>query len=65
MKKALLLAAGLAFLAAPALAQQSPTGQSSGGPARMGNPGEGASTGTPMMGKKKMMKKKMKKKKMM
>ena len=61
MKKALLLAAGLAFLAAPAFAQQSPTGQSSGGPARMGNPGESASTAAPTMAKKKVMKKKKKK----
>jgi hypothetical protein len=40
MKRTLLLAAALGALALPAFAQQSPTGQSAGGPARVGNPGE-------------------------
>jgi hypothetical protein len=40
MKKVLLIAAALGALSLPALAQQSPTGQSSGGPARVGNPGQ-------------------------
>ena len=40
MKKALLIAAALGALSLPALAQQSPTGQSSGGPARAGVPGQ-------------------------
>jgi hypothetical protein len=40
MKKALLIAAALGALSLPALAQQSPTGQSSGGPARVGTPGQ-------------------------
>lgn len=40
MKKTLLIAAALAALSLPALAQQSPTGNSAGGPARVGNPGE-------------------------
>jgi hypothetical protein len=40
MKRALLFAAALGFFSAPVLAQQSPTGQSSGGPARVGIPGQ-------------------------
>ena len=40
MKNALLFAAVLGFFGAPVLAQQSPTGQSSGGPARVGTPGQ-------------------------
>jgi hypothetical protein len=40
MKKVLLIAAALGALSLPALAQQSPTGQSSGGPARVGTPGQ-------------------------
>ena len=40
MKKALLFAGALALFGAPAFAQQSPTGQSSGGPARVGIPGQ-------------------------
>src|SRR6185369_4898212 len=40
MKKALLLATVLGLFGAPVLAQQSPTGQSSGGPARAGTPGQ-------------------------
>ena len=45
MKKALLFAAALGFFAAPVLAQQSPTGQSSGGPARAGSPGQVSTSG--------------------
>jgi hypothetical protein len=60
MKKALLIAAGLALLSIPALAQQSPTGQSAGGPARVGNPGE-VGGGVPGTMPNKPMKKKMKK----
>jgi hypothetical protein len=45
MKKALLFAAALGFFAAPVLAQQSPTGQSSGGPARAGSPGQVSPSG--------------------
>ncbi len=40
MKKAMLFAAALGMLSLPALAQQSATGQSSGGPARVGTPGQ-------------------------
>ena len=40
MKKALLFATVLGLCGAPVLAQQSPTGQSSGGPARAGTPGQ-------------------------
>jgi hypothetical protein len=40
MKKAFLIAVALGALSLPALAQQSPTGQSSGGPARVGVPGQ-------------------------
>jgi hypothetical protein len=40
MKKALLFAAAVGLFGAPVLAQQSPTGQSSGGPARVGTPGQ-------------------------
>jgi hypothetical protein len=40
MKRTLLLAAALGALAMPAFAQQSPSGTSAGGPARVGNPGE-------------------------
>ena len=40
MKKALLFATVLGLCGAPVLAQQSPTGQSSGGPARVGTPGQ-------------------------
>lgn len=39
MKKTIALAAALSLLTIPALAQQSPTGQSTGGPAREANPG--------------------------
>ncbi|HEX8664965.1 MAG TPA: hypothetical protein VF744_13130 [Beijerinckiaceae bacterium] len=43
MKKALLIASAVAlFAAAPAFAQQSPTGQSSGGPANVSRGGTGA-----------------------
>ncbi len=46
MKKTIALAAALSLLAIPALAQQSPTGQSTGGPARDANPGvSGAAPG--------------------
>ena len=80
MKKMTLLAAAMfAAIALPALAQQSPTGQSSGGPARVGNPGEvgGGVPGTrpgvgapdqmrPMgMGSRRMMKRRMMKRRMM
>ena len=40
MKRTFLLATVLALCGAPVLAQQSPTGQSSGGPARVGTPGQ-------------------------
>ncbi|MDB5591664.1 hypothetical protein [Enterovirga sp.] len=40
MRKAILLAAVLGTLAFPAAAQQSTTGQSSGGYARVGGPGQ-------------------------
>ena len=40
MKKALLLATVLGLFGAPVWAQQSPTGQSSGGPARAGTAGQ-------------------------
>jgi hypothetical protein len=40
MKKTILIAAAVTLLAVPALAQQSPTGQTSGGPARQGIPGQ-------------------------
>ncbi len=40
MKKALLFAAVFGALSIPALAQQSPTGTSAGGPARVGTPGQ-------------------------
>lgn len=40
MKKAMLFAAALGLLSVPAFAQQSPTGQSAGGPARVGSPGQ-------------------------
>ena len=40
MKRTFLLATVLALCGAPVLAQQSPTGQSSGGPARAGTPGQ-------------------------
>lgn len=40
MKKALFLAAALGALTFPALAQQSPSGTRSGGPAAVGNPGQ-------------------------
>ena len=61
MKKAMLFAVALGFLSAPAFAQQTPGGQSSGGPARMGIPGEVQ----PTMSKRRMMKSRMMKRKMM
>ncbi|MFL5137300.1 MAG: hypothetical protein ACJ8CC_02260 [Microvirga sp.] len=64
MKKVLLLAsAAMLLAAAPAFAQQSSTGQSSGGPAvSRGGPGSGPMTADPMKPtKKKAMKKKSKK----
>ena len=74
MKKALILAVALGALSLPALAQQTPNGNSAGGPARVGEPGQiggGAPGSKPgametTMKKKKMMghrkmKKKMKK----
>jgi uncharacterized protein YdeI (BOF family) len=62
MKKALLIASAVALLAAvPAFAQQSPTGQSSGGPANTSRGGAGA--GAESMPMKPTKKKAMKKKK--
>jgi hypothetical protein len=67
MKKALLIAWAAALLAAvPALAQQTPTGQSSGGPANVSRggaataPGGGAESMPMKPAKKKAMKKKKK-----
>lgn len=79
MKKAMLIAAAIGLLSVPALAQQSPTGQSSGGPARVGTPGQvsGGVPGTrpgmmmqrrmmrPRMMSKSMMRRKMMRRKMM
>ena len=60
MKKALIVAAALGLLSAPALAQQTPGGQSAGGPARVGIPGEMTPQARPMkrMKKQRMMKQK-------
>lgn len=69
MKKALFVAAALAALTFPALAQQSATGQSSGGPGRVGTPGQigggvpGARPG--MMARPRMMRPRMMKPRMM
>lgn len=74
MKKALIIAAALGALSLPALAQQTPSGTTAGGPARVGAPGQiggGVPGSQPnvverrMMPKKMMAKKRMKKKKMM
>ena len=40
MRKALFVLTTLCLFGVPALAQQSPTGQSSGGPLRQGSPGQ-------------------------
>lgn len=40
MKRAILIAAALGWLAMPAFAQSAPTGQTAGGPARVGIPGQ-------------------------
>ena len=58
MKKVLFAAAALSILSLPALAQQTPNGNSAGGPARVGAPGqvETMPMRKPMM-KKRMMKK--------
>lgn len=62
MKKAYVIAAALGLLALPALAQQTPTGQSAGGPGRAGIPGQvgGGVPGTqPNMGAPRRMGRKM------
>ncbi len=40
MRSLIVVAAALAVLTVPALAQQTPSGTSAGGPARVGNPGQ-------------------------
>ena len=65
MKKVLFAAAALTILSLPALAQQTPNGNSAGGPARVGEPGQvgGGVPGTmPSMTERRMM---MRKKMMM
>lgn len=68
MKKVLFAAAALSILSLPALAQQTPNGNSAGGPARMGAPGQVETMPMmkkPMMKKRMMKKRRMMKKKMM
>ena len=62
MKKVLFAAVALSVLSLPALAQQTPNGNSAGGPARVGEPGQvgGGVPGTkPNMGERRMMARKM------
>ena len=68
MKKALIIAAALGALSLPALAQQTPSGTSAGGPGRVGNPGQiggGVPGSQPNMVERRTMPKKMMKKRMM
>lgn len=68
MKKALFLAAALGALSLPALAQQTPSGTTSGGPGRVGIPGQiggGVPGSQPNMVERRTMPKKMMKRRMM